>query len=129
MSIIFRLLVVVILISNISQAYGQKSENDFIEYLYHAEYYEQLRFYEGYLTQVDSIEYDSDLLNFYVGKSFYHQQLHDSSNQHLRRLQGGEYFNESRFLLGINSIYTNDLAGAKMTLSSSEFTSDDLINL
>lgn len=129
MSIIFRLLLVVILILNISQSYGQKSENDFIEYLYNAEYYEQLRFYERYLTQIDSIDYDSDLLNFYVGKSFYHQQVYDNSNQYLQKLKSGKYFNESRFLIGINSIYSNDLTAAKETLSKVEFNVDELSNL
>jgi hypothetical protein len=112
-----------------SLAHGQKNENDFIEYLYQSENYDHLRVYQNHLKEVDSLNYNLDLLNFLIGKSYYHQQIHDSSNIYLNRITKGEGFQQSRFLIGINSVYINDYGQAKNVLNSTTFKSDELQNL
>lgn len=129
MNIVSRLLLTFLLLIFLSKAYCQKGENDFIEYLYQSENYDHLKVYQKHLKNVDSLNYDLDLLNLLIGKSFYHQQIHDSSIVYLNRIQGGEKFNQSRFLIGINSVYINDYAQARNVLASTTFNSDELQNL
>ncbi|ADR23233.1 hypothetical protein MATR_29180 [Marivirga tractuosa] len=129
MNIVSRVLFTFSLVILLSQARCQKSENDFIEYLYESENYDHLRIYQKHLEKIDSIKFDLDLLNFLNGKSFYHQQIHDSSNFYLNRIKNGEKFDQIWFLIGVNSIYMNEYDQAKSVLISKSFNSNELQNL
>jgi hypothetical protein len=129
MSIISKTLFSFLLILIAHLSYGQNQENDFIEYLYKSKKYQQLKVYEKHLEQVDTIQYDSDLLLFFIGKSFYDQQKFDSSINYLKRVKNGDHYLESKFLIGLNSVFVDDLKTAKEVLDSSDFRTDEMTNL
>ena len=129
MNIISSTLFSLFFLNFLNPSFGQKNENDFVEYLYNAERFELLKTYKQHVETLDSLDYDSNLLNFYVGKAYYHQQKHDSSNSYFEQVVAGGKVGESKFLIGINAIFLQDYTLAKNTLTSTTFTADELSNL
>lgn len=105
---------------------GQKSTDQFVNYLYKSNQNNHLVEYVEYLkTENEKI---SDTNQFLLGKSYYKLQSLHQSNDALKALQNTSiFFAESRFLMHINSIYLNDYQSSYNYLNQLNHT-DTLIN-
>lgn len=100
-----------------------------MEYLYKTEKYNSLLIYKDHLEKIDTLNYDISLMNYFIGKSYYHQQSYDSSIAYLKKVNSSSKIPESTFLIGINAIFNHDLETAKNVLDSTSFNSDEFMNL
>ncbi|MBK6266807.1 hypothetical protein JKA74_17320 [Marivirga sp. S37H4] len=105
---------------------GQKSENDFINYLYSSHQHQHLIDYLKHIKKDDDIGINRDTTNFLIGKSYYYLQEHEKSNKYLSKVSiSSSPYLQSQFLININAIYSNDFKSGFNVLH--ELKSEDSI--
>lgn len=88
---------------------SQNTENNFVDYLYNSTQYKHVIDYLKHIEQRQNYLISTDSSNFLIGKSYYHLQEHVNSNQYLNKVTSSLInYNESQFLININSIYNDD---------------------
>ncbi|PTB96750.1 hypothetical protein C9994_05915 [Marivirga lumbricoides] len=108
----------------------QNNENNFVEYLYNSNQYKHVIDYLQHLQLSQKSLISPDSANFLIGKSFYHLQEHTHSNQYLSKVSGSlNNYNESRFLININSIYNEDFKRGVEALNNLKVEDSVVANL